>query len=58
MDVLSERDLRLPITLWMGVAGTTWSGGAGLDLDQLGAFVAAMKEATQAEVMRKLEEER
>jgi len=42
-DLFAERDLRLPITFWMGIAETTWSSGVGLDLDQLAAVVEAMQ---------------
>jgi hypothetical protein len=42
-DALADKDLRMPVTFWMGIAGTTWSGGAGMDMDQLGALVETMR---------------
>jgi hypothetical protein len=42
-DALAGKDLRLPVTFWMGLTGTTWSGGAGLDMDQLAALVATIR---------------
>jgi hypothetical protein len=42
---LSDKDLRMPITVWMKVAGTTWSGGASLRMDQLESVVQAFTAA-------------
>jgi hypothetical protein len=51
-------DLRMPVTLWMGVASTTWSGGAALDMDQLEAVVAAIRSMEAADAGATDEEDR
>lgn len=58
LDVLSGTDLRLPVTVWMSVAGPTWSAGAGVDIDQLTALVTTLKSAVQAESAGGDEEDR
>lgn len=58
LGLFADSDLRLPLTLWMSVAGTTWTGGAGLDMDQLEAFVAAIRSVEEAQDAVPDEEER
>lgn len=58
LDALTGKDLRLPVTAWMNVAGTTWSGGAGLDVDQLTVLVTTIKESVAADAPGGDEEDR
>lgn len=57
-DALEGTNLRMPVTFWMGTAGTTWSGGAGLDVDQLTALVESLKAVYAPEATGGDEEDR
>ena len=46
-DLLAGMDQSLPVTIWMGISGSTWSSGIGLDLQSLIEFASSLKDSAE-----------